>query len=283
VVFLVWTRYTDKLQAGALFPLVDLRLSNPEMFFWYFGDWQYRLTPGNWIKGGWRILNCLFGSFVLVGLAVVALCKPQPLRFPLCLLVGGGITTMVFSHLVLHHSHYYLMLSPAVALICASAFLWLKDTFPMNNRKEWIFTAMVGLLLGLSLVQGMIGMKIVQTFDPYFRKVASQVEKYTSASDKILIQGGGWGGDILIRTNRSGLSIWSTRVLEEPANLQKLKDLGYNKLVMISESPLLQAIQVTNPGDSERQRQLYQAHRTALVNNWPVLYQTEDVVIQEIP
>ena len=71
LVFLAWTKYTDHLQAGALFPLVDLRISDPDMFFWYFGDLKYRLTPGVWIKGGWRVLNCLFGSFVLLGLGTL--------------------------------------------------------------------------------------------------------------------------------------------------------------------------------------------------------------------
>jgi hypothetical protein len=98
-----------------------------------------------------------------------------------------------------------------------------------------------------------------------------------------LIQGGGWGGDILTRSDRTGLSIWDTKFLEDPANLKKLKDLGYNKLVMISESPLLHAIQVTNPRESDRKREYYEQKRTEIVGNWPVLYQTEDIIIQEIP
>ena len=52
---------------------------------------------------------------------------------------------------------------------------------------------------------------------------------------------------------------------------------------MISESPLMYAIQAINPGESGRKRQSYEQQRTAIVENWPVLYQTEDIIIQEIP
>ena len=282
-VFLIWTKYTDKLQTGALFPLVDLRLSNAEVFFWYFGDLKYRLTPSVWIKGGWRVLNCLFGSFVLLGLGTLGMFKSRTLLLPLCLIGGSGITTLVFTHIILHHSHYYLMLTPAVAMLCANAFLWLKDSFPMSLRREQGLVAFVGVLLGLSLIQGFIGMKNSMIFDPYSKKIPPIVVKYTLPIDKLLIQGGGWGGDILTRSNRTGLSIWGTKFLEDPANLKKLKDLGYNKLVMISESPMLNAIQATNPGDSERKRQSYEQQRTPIVGNWPILYQTEDIIIQDIP
>ena len=48
VVFFAWTAYTNHCIAIAEFPFVDLRLSNPDMKFWYFGDWHYRLSPVNW-------------------------------------------------------------------------------------------------------------------------------------------------------------------------------------------------------------------------------------------
>jgi hypothetical protein len=67
IVFSGWTKYTDACLATAEFPMVDLRVShNPGMVFWYFGDWSYRLNPANWIRGGWRATNALFGSFVLL-------------------------------------------------------------------------------------------------------------------------------------------------------------------------------------------------------------------------
>jgi hypothetical protein len=253
------------------------------MFFWYFGDWNYRLNPAVWIKGGWRVLNCLFGSFVLVGIATLGAFKTKPVYFPLCLLGGSFITTMVFSHLILHHSHYYLMMCPAVAMLCANAFLWINNYFRPDGFRELLVVASVGILLGLSLIQGLIGMKIGVYLDPYNKKTASIVAAQTHPSDKLLIQGGSWGGDILTRSNRSGLSIWGTKFLEDPVNLTKLKELGYNKLVMISESPMLHAVQAVNPGQSDRKRDSYENKRTPIVENWPILYRTEDIIIQSIP
>ena len=282
-VFFAWTRYTDRLQAGAVFPFVDLRLSNPELVWWFFGDWKSRLSLGTWLKGGWRVLNCLFGSFVLLGLGFLGGWKSRPPKLPLCLLFGGVVTTLIFSHLVLEHSHYYLMYSSAVAMLCSNAFLWLMDCFPINQRKQWVMTGVLGILLGLSLLQGLIGMKIAADFDPYYQRVASIVAEHTTPQEKILIQGGGWGGDILMRSNRRGLSIWDTGILEDRAKLQALKDLGYSRLVMISESPLLTAIQKVNPGDADRKRWYYKEKRTPVVEDWPVLYQSDDIVIQEIP
>jgi hypothetical protein len=126
-------------------------------------------------------------------------------------------------------------------------------------------------------------MKIGVYLDPYNKKIASIVGAQTNTSDKLLIQGGGWGGDILTRSNRKGLSIWETQFLEDPVNLKKIKELGYNKLVMISESPMLHAVQAVNPGQSDRKRHSYESKRTPIVENWPILYRTEDIIIQDIP
>jgi len=141
----------------------------------------------------------------------------------------------------------------------------------------------VGVVLSLAIIQGLIGMKVASNFDPSARRIAQIVETNTQAGDKLLIQGGGWGGDILIRTGRDGLSIWGTRFLENETDFRRLKELGYNKLVMISESPLLHSLQVTNPGSADRVRQSYSINRTPFVEEWPVIHRDEDIIIQEIP
>jgi len=63
ILFLLWTHYTDSGQKDAEFAFQDMRLNNPEMVFWYFGDWHYRLNPANWVKAVWRFANVTFGSF----------------------------------------------------------------------------------------------------------------------------------------------------------------------------------------------------------------------------
>jgi hypothetical protein len=281
VVFLLWTHYTDAKQANALFPLVDLRLKNPSMVFWYFGDWHYRLSAGNWIKGGWRSLSALLGSFVLAGLVVFALANKKGNPVARCLLAGALLTTLVFSHLVLHHWHYYLMFTPAVALLCAEGLAVFEVRFALQGSKP-AFSFFVSGLIGLSLLQGLMGMKSL-TYDPYPAKLADLIRTHTVPTDKLVIMGGGWGGEELFRSNRQGLSVWNAHIFEDPANYAKLKSLGYNKLVMVSESPFQNAIQVINPGQADFPRELCRDQVTPLVEKWPTAFQTEDVLIKEIP
>jgi hypothetical protein len=281
VVFLLWTHYTDAKQANALFPLVDLRLKNPEMKFWYFGDWHYRLSVGNWIKGGWRNLTALLGSFALFGLVALALANKKGNPMARCLLAGALLTTLVFSHLVLVHWHYYLIFTPAVTLLCAEGLAVFEMRFAPQSTKL-AFSLFVSGLLGLSLLQGLMGMRSL-TYDPYPAKMADLIRVHTVPTDKLVIIGGGWGGEELFRSNRQGLSVWNAQIFNDPANYAKLKSLGYNKLVMINESPFQNAIQVINPGQADFPRKLYRDRVTPLVGKWPTVFQTEDILIKEIP
>jgi len=285
VAFLLWTRYTEALLAGAVFPFVDLRLrkatAGMTMMFWYFGDWHYRLTAGNWIKGGWRIMTGLLGSFTLAGLVVLALANKKGNPVARCLLAGALLTTLVFTQLVLHHWHYYLMVAPAVALMCAEGLAVLEmKFFPQGSRLA--FSLLIAGLIGLSLLQGLMGMKVL-TYDPYPAKMADFVRQHTTPADKLVVIGGGWGGELLFRSDRQGLSVWNAHFFEVPENLARLKSLGYNKLVMVSESPFENAIQVVNPGQADFPREFYREHLTPQVAAWPTVLQTDDILIKEIP
>ena len=201
--------------------------------------------------------------------------------------LGCLVATVVFTPIILHHRHYYLMFSPAIAMLCAQAAVDFEDIvmdrFP-SRRHIWI--GAVTVLLGLSLAQGLIGMKIVEDYDPYPDRIAALIRKYTTESDRLLVENGGWGGQQLLLTNRKGLSIWGTEFLENPANLARITELGYNKLVMISESPLLQAEQVIDPGQAGRVRVTWQTFGTKLTHvadGWKTLFQNEDVLIKVIP
>ena len=282
-VFAVWTRYTNSCYARAEFPLVDLRLSNPQMVFWYFGNWHYRLSPGIWGKAGWRILNSCFGSLILVGLMGYALLCSKRSNVCRYWLLADALVTIIFSHLVLHHRHYYLMFSPAIAMLCAQAVADFEELVaPRVLSRDQLWVGAVAILLGLSLIQGLLGIKIVEEYDPYPNQIAAIIRKYTSESDRLLVRNGGWGGNEFLLTNREGLSIWGTEFLENPANLARIKELGYNKLVMISDSPLLWAIQMTNPGQARLARDTYQPYLTHVADGWKTLYQDEDVLIKEI-
>ena len=282
VIFLLWTHYTDALQANAVFPFVDLRVAgNAAMQFWFFGDWHYRLSAGNWIKGGWRSLTALLGSFVLVGLVLFALVNKKGHPFARCLLSGAVVTTLVFTHLVLHHWHYYLMFAPAVAMLCAEGLVVLEMKFAAPVPKP-IFGIFIFGLLGLSLLQGLMGMRSL-TYDPYPAKMADIIRQHTAPADKLVIIGGGWGGEELFRSNRQGLSVWNAHIFDQPSDCAKLKSLGYYKLVIVSESPFENAIQVVNPGQTEIPRELAKSHLTPLVESWHTDYESDDIIIKEIP
>ncbi len=282
--FAAWTRHTNSCVTQAEFPLVDLRLSDPQMVFWYFGDWHYRLSPAIWGKACWRILNCCFGSLVLVGLLGYALLFGKRGSVSKYWLLGDVLTTMIFSHLVLHHRHYYLMYSPAIAMLCAQAVVDFEAlAMPSVLSRERLWVGAAAVLLGLSLIQGLLGIKVVEEYDPYPRQIAALIQKYTNESDRLLVQNGGWGGNEFLLTNRKGLSIWGTEFLENPANLARIKELGYNKLVMISESPLLHAVQVINPGQARLARETYHLHLTHVADGWKTLFQNDDILIKEIP
>ena len=288
VIFLGWTHYTDRLVAQAEFPFVDLRVSGPDtkgttMFYWYFGDLAYRLNPHVWARASWHFLNAEFGSIALVGLAVAGFLflRSSLVRY---WLFASAITTLVFTHLILHHDHYYLMLSPVVAILCAAAFHPLENVLAANWPKltRWIPPATTVLLV-LALVQGLAGLKIVLYTDPFPKQMARVIHEHTAQTDKILIQGGDWGGQELFLSDRKGLSIWDTGIAEDPKNLNRLRELGYTKLVMISESPLLTSLHWVNPGGESIPRRSYRVALTPIAERWPTVVQTEDILIKDIP
>jgi hypothetical protein len=286
--FTIWTHHTNQLASQAEFPFVELRISMSDRgdgsaFWWFFGDLAYRLNPGVWVKAGWRFLLGEFGSLALVGLAIpgFVLLRSWLIR---CWLLAGAITVLVFTHVILHHNNYFLILSPMIAILCAAALQYLETDLKGAWLKfvPWIPAAMPILLL-LALMEGLMGMKVVLDSDQYPKRMARLIQEHTVPTDKILIQGGDWGGLELFLADRKGLSIWNTKIAEDPHSLDRLKTLGYNRLVMLSESPLLTALQKSNPGGQNIQRTSYTEELTPVAEHWPTIFQTEDILIKEIP
>ena len=279
----LWTSYTDSLFEKALWPLVDLRVGhNPEMVFWYFGDWAYRLSPAVWIKAIWRVANCLLGSFALGGVMAIGLFQPGN-KGARAWLFGAILTTAVFSHLVLHHSHYYLMFSPGVALAMAGGWEWIRKRCfaDKEHSKKFCSIGLAFVIFG-ALFQGLIGMKVVLQFDFYPQRIAKLIQDHTVPEDRLLIAGGGWGGEALFRAKRQGLSIWNTQFLEDSANLKKARELGFTKLVVVRESPLLVALQKTNPGETDYSGEPFSRFLSPIATRWPPLYEDEQLMIREI-
>jgi hypothetical protein len=200
------------------------------------------------------------------------------------LFFGPFVTTLVFSHLVLAHHHYYLMYSPAVAILSADSVMHLERLLESQGfRQRLPFVLLAVSVLILSTVQGLIGIKAILGYDPYVARMVRLLQEQTSPRDKLLIQGGGWGGELLFRSGRNGLSMISTDILENRGNVVHLKGLGFNKLVMINESPLLTAAQKIDPGNTRLERLTFQHFITPTAQSWPVIFQNEDVLIKSVP
>jgi hypothetical protein len=292
----VWTRYTDSLAAQAEYPYAELRLSqSPHIVQWYFGDLKSRLAPGPWIKGGWRFLHATVGSLPMVALLAAALLRSGN-RLPKLWLLATFLTTLTFSNLVLVHYHYFLMCCPAVAMLCGATLARWEDFWTGEIPRAWLRMGLAGAVLVFTAIDGLIASKVANDYDYFPQEAAAVIRQHTKPDDKLIIYGEGqWGGEVLIPAGRQGLSVLSLddphgmptvkglrTLLNNEGDLRRLKDLGYNKLVLLSESPVRFAVAAVNPG-SKRKRIYYPASVSEKVDAWPVVYRSEDILIKEIP
>jgi hypothetical protein len=284
ILFLLWTHYTDAAQKNAEFPLIDLRLSNPDMVVWWFGDWHYRLNPANWVKAGWRFASVIFGSFSLIVLFVLAFCNRQIHPAAKFYFIAPIFSTLIFTHVVLAHFHYYMMFSPAVAILCAAALVKIETFLSSHNFSTRLVTLTATAIIFLALFQGLMAMRAF-SFDKFPIAITAAIRDHTTPQDKLVVINGGWGGDELIRADRNGLSMfpWNMKILEIPKSYARLKELGFDKLVIVSESPFQNAIQVVNPGETGIQRVMAKSFLTPQIENWPTVYATENIIIKKMP
>jgi len=292
-----WTHHTNSLAAQAEYPYLDLRLSHsPFLAFWFFGDLHYRLTPGPWIKGVWRFLHATLGALPMVALLVPALIR-RGHRLPKLWLLATFLTTLVFTHLVLAHWHYYLMCCPSVAMLCGATLVRFEDFWRREFSSRLCGLALAGLVLFFSTIDGMVAMKIAIDYDYFPKEISALIRQHTQPLDKLIIYtcDPDWGGEDLFRSGRKGLSVMNLQsspdhptvrglfdLLASPSDLRRLKELGYNRLVLVSESPVRFAVEAANPG-SKRQRRYSPPTISPIVDSWPVIFRSEDLLIKEIP
>jgi len=296
-VFLGWVHYCDFRAGQAEYPYTELRIShNPFMTWWYFGDLHMRLSPGVWIKGGWRFMHGTLGSLPFAALLLAALFRPGN-RLAKLWLLATFLTTLVFVHLVLIHWHYYLMCCPAVALLCGATLARWENFGIEEIPKHWQRLVLVGVMLVFSAIDGVIAMKIAIDYDGFPQEMSVLLRQYTKPEDKLIVYkcDPEWPGEVLFRSGRKGLFVPTLEslpagptskglyeLLNNETDLQRLKSLGYNKLVLMSESPVRFAVEAANPG-SRRKRFYYPATISPTVDAWPVDYRSEDILIREIP
>ena len=121
------------------------------------------------------------------------------------------------------------------------------------------------------------------SLDKYPALIIEAIRAHTTPADQLAVINGAWGGDELFRSDRRGLSIWNAKVFEDAASYRRLKQLGFTKLVIISQSPYQNAIQIVNPGQTGIPRIMAKSFVTPLVEKWPTTCQTEELIIKEIP
>jgi hypothetical protein len=240
------------------------------------------LNPGNWIKAAWRFSGATFGSFALIPLFAFGFLGRWVNPAAKFLFLGAFLTTLVFTHLILHHYHYLMLFSPAVAILCAAAWERAEKQIIELGGNPRLTTVTAAAIIFLSLFQGLTSMKAF-TFDGFPAQLTAAIREHTSASDKLVVINGGWGGDELIHAGRKGLSMWNTAAFEDAEKSAQLKKLGYNKLVIVSQSPYQNAVQVINPGQTDIPRIMARGYLTPLVEKWPTVYATDDIIIKEIP
>jgi hypothetical protein len=174
---------------------------------------------------------------------------------------------------------YSLPLALLLAPTVATAWNSLSQTWQLPQP---LLVCLLIAAMFASTLQGLFGMEALFR-DPYHQSAAERLEKLTSPEDRLLVVEGGWGGDYLFRSGREGLSIWDTKFLENEENLKRLRSLGFNKLVLFRESPLLAALQQNNPGNEGYQRQTYDHALTDSARCWRTLYEDEDMAIKQLP
>jgi hypothetical protein len=143
-----------------------------------------------------------------------------------------------------------------------------------------VFSGAAGLLLA-GLLQGAMASKLL-SIDPYPERIASIIRTHTTPQDKLVVINGGWGEE-LMRAGRAGLSATGANVFEDPVELEQLKRLGYNRLVILSQSPFQNAVQIINPGQTGMPRGMARDSVTPRTANWPTVFANDDIIIKEIP
>jgi hypothetical protein len=294
LVLALWTHHTDALSAQAVYPYEELRLSHSHgIVYWWFGDLHYRLSPGPWIKGAWRFLHGTMGSLPMSLVLFAGLFRPGNLMAKLWL-VATLLTTLVFTHVVLIHWHYYLMCCPGVALLCGATVAGWEDIWLRSAPWPWLWTAFAGIGLVLACTEGLLTMRVL-SYDHFPERMAALIREHTQPTDKLIVytEDRVWGGEELFRSGRKGFRVESLdgadgeskglrNLLGSESDMNKLRSLGYNKLVLISESPVRFAMEALSPG-STRSRRFFPAHVSTTVDTWPVVYRSNDLLIQEIP
>jgi len=120
-------------------------------------------------------------------------------------LLATFITTLVFTHLVLEHWHYYLMCCPPVALLCGATLARWEEFWAGQMPRPWLRWGLAVLVLVFSATEGLMAMKIGIDYDSFPKEMGQLVREHTKPSDKLIVYNCDviWGCEALYRADET--------------------------------------------------------------------------------
>jgi hypothetical protein len=281
-----WNYHCHLVYTEAVFQTINMDSfdSKSGINHWYFGTLAYRLNLHNWVRGGWHLMNSIFGGLSFVFLLQVGFRTARAVECWLWLL-AAAITTMVFPTLMWEHVHYFFVYAPVAAWLCA---LGAAEFEPEIWKRLRVGTVMRTGILMTTLIASLTGTFTalhVFNFDSFQNDIAHAIKEHTSPSDKLIVWGTNWG-DPFLRADREGftggLSLDDSGWFNDPQKLARVKQMGYNKIVLINASPFIVALTSVNGQHGEKLVDLHQ-HLPSVAKNWPVEFDSLEVLIVKIP
>ena len=252
VAFIAWQSYVFSINAAAPdWDFIPHYHKFTDNWGWYFGNWQQRLQPENWLLIGKRIL---FEVITLPGLVILALGglfsflkgkkssepikrgekeevltgekplsggqKPRSPHLPLLWLTGAGIYLAIFFNLNEKHNYYQIPFMAPFALLIALAI-----TSFSKVALRGVFIALIGIA-GFWWAESNYYQKV-----PLFELVGEKIRQHTKPDDLIITSYGGLdcrSPHILYPAHRNGWSIEDAYVSPELVyKLQTEENAGY--------------------------------------------------------
>jgi hypothetical protein len=293
LLFFVWNVHCHRVYAEAEFSTLNLNPfdKNSSVHEWYFGSSAYRFHLANWLRGGWHLTTYAFGSFVFVFLILLAI-RAKDSKHVWLGLLSCAITTLIFPVLLLEHIHYFFIFASIIAWLCALGTVAIESRIQDLLSSSWLpRTAMLLAALAASLVQSLATIHINTIYDPYDEEVGHLIEAHTTPNEKIIVWGECWGGPFQT-TDREGFTggynLDDSAWINDPQKLKRIKQLGYTKIVLLNQSPLniaMTTVSAHAPGDPARIHKLENLHEhlPAVAKNWPVVFETPQILIVQIP
>jgi 4-amino-4-deoxy-L-arabinose transferase-like glycosyltransferase len=207
-----------------------------EMWYWYFGIWEQRMHPGNWLVIGERIFYEIFGwTGALLGLlGLVILRKSKEGWWTLSLLFGSVLYLLVFFNLNFIHNYYQLPFVLVAAVLSAMGIEYLVQRLPQNSIS--VKNALVATACVLLFVESLtFAERNYYTEDTEFARIANEIRKHTSREDLVIVCHGGLTPQCPLILQPAGRYGWSIPLHDvTPAMIYALyRDAGASHLAVV--------------------------------------------------